>query len=141
MSAMYEDHLLVGLRLGPPPDRETVLLQMRLPWYRSLPLSCIERLDLEINGQPQPAENLRLMINGDPHALPEVAEMPETWWFVLDAIDVEVRATPPLSPGAHRVKAGLELRIPYGDPDFRPELNIRQAVSCTRDLTLPGRDE
>jgi hypothetical protein len=138
---MYEDHLLAGLRLGPPADRETVLLQMRLPWYRSLPLSCIKRLELEIDGHDQPADHLRVVINGDARSLPEVANMSETWWFVLDAIDLEVRAAPSLSPGAHRVKAGLELRIPYGDPDFRPELNIRQAVSCTRDLTLLGRDE
>jgi hypothetical protein len=140
---MFEDELLVGLRPAPPGSSASaaVRVQVRLPWYRSLPLSCIERLGLTIDGEVQPQDRLTLVINGDGHPLAAVPGLHEVWWFVLDAVDVEVDAVPPLAPGTHEVGVAMELRIPYGDPDFRPDLNIRQVAECTKALTLAGRDE
>lgn len=138
---MYEERLLAGLRIGPPAAEGAVRVQMRLPWYRSLQLSCIEQLDLKIDGEVQPADRLQVVVNGDAHPLSDVAGMHESWWFVLDTIDLQVAARPPLSPGIHRISVALKLRIPYGDPDFRPELNIRQAVTSTKDLILSARGD
>ena len=140
---MFEDQLLAGLRHSPrePEARSAVRVQLRLPWYRSLPLSCIERLEITIDGAAQPVEDLALVVNGTSHPVARLAELQRVWWFVLDAMDVEVPAVGLLEPGAHQVSATLALLVPYGDPDFRPQLNIRQVAECTREFELPGRDE
>lgn len=138
---MFEDQLLAGLCPAPrgPGASPAVRVQLRLPWYRSLPLSCIERLDLTIDGAAQPADGLTLVINGSRHALSDVARLHEVWWFVLDTVEVEVPAS--MKPGPHQVRAALALQIPYGDPDFRPQLDIKQVAECTRELRLAGRNE
>ena len=52
-----------------PADEATlkdgrVGLGVRLPWYRSLPLSVVEIGELVIDGKPVPTERMRLAING-----------------------------------------------------------------------------
>lgn len=81
------------------------------------------------------------MINGARHPLSGVYRLRDAWWFVLDSIDVELGASVSLVPGKHQVGVALGLQIPYGDPDFRPQLNIRQLAECTKELTLAGGDE
>ena len=139
---MFDDQLVAGLRLAPKSfeERSKVRVQLRLPWYRSLPLACIERLELAIDGSAQPAESLAFVINGTSHAVSRVHELREVWWFVLDALDVEL-ASAQLGPGPHQISATLALLLPYGDEDFRPQLNIRQVTECARELTLEARDE
>jgi hypothetical protein len=140
---MFEEEVLAGLRLAPHLSEASsaVRVQLRLPWYRSLPLACIERLDLTIDGTARAADSLTIVINGARHPLPDVGRRHDVWWFVLDAIDVELGASPSLSPGDHRISVALALQIPYGDPDFRPQLNIKQLAECTNELRLAGRDE
>jgi hypothetical protein len=140
---VFEDQLLAGLRQSPrePGARSAVRVQLRLPWYRSLPLACIERLEITIDGAPQPLDSMAFVINGTSHPVARLAELQRVWWFVLDPMDVEVPAVERLEPGVHEVTATLALLVPYGDPDFRPQLNIRQVADCTRRLTLAGRDD
>ena len=140
---MFESYLLAGLRQapvgsgGPGAPR----LQLRLPWYRSLTLASIERLDIGIDGVEQPPESLTIVLNGARHPLTDVAGLGQVWWFVLDTLDVELGASVGLASGTHRLSAILALQIPYGDPDFRTQLDIKQVAAGTREFTLPGRNE
>jgi hypothetical protein len=138
---MFEDQVLVGLRTAPLSAGATsaTWLQLRLPWYRSLQLSCIEGLEITIDGEVQSEEELTIVIAGARHPLSGVASLRDVWWFVLDAVDVELATE--LQPGPHQVAVSLALQIPYGDADFRPQLDIKQVAECTRELLLPGKDE
>ncbi|MCU1481842.1 MAG: flagellar biosynthesis protein [Subtercola sp.] len=140
---MFESELVAGLRFAPrgPEDGSAVRVQLRLPWYRSLQLRCIERLELTIDGETLPEEGLTIVINGASHPLSEVQQSHEVWWFVLDLLEVELDSAQNVAPGTHRVSATLALQIPYGDKDWRAGLDIKQLAECTKELTLAGRDE
>jgi hypothetical protein len=88
-------------------------LDVHLNWYRSLPLSSVNRVELTVNGERIPREEITLSINGNDHTLDELADRWEEMWFVLDS--ATLRAPRPL---VHRgetadVSVTLGSRIPY----------------------------
>jgi hypothetical protein len=90
-----------------------VQLDVRLPWYRSLPLSCIERLDISINGDQVPVEDITLTLNGTRYMLDELPPLHEVVWFTLDAADVRVRQDRTMEVGEHDVEVTVQTRMPY----------------------------
>ena len=86
-------------------------VEVRLPWYRALPASCISAAKLTIDGAEAPAESLRWQMNGAEFTFAEMKTNTEQWWFPTDSAvlsgDLEVDA------GEHEVRVDLELYIPY----------------------------
>lgn len=139
---MFDEEILAGMSFGPPGPaaRSSVRLQLRLPWYRTLPLSCLEELKLTVDGDEVGAEDLSVVVGGEPRPLSSVKDLHRVGWFVLDTIDVELAASKEYAPGAHLVKVAMRLRIPYGDKDYRIG-QFGQVAECERELTLLARDE
>ena len=106
---MFARHLLESARLE---DGELVL-DVRLNWYRSLPLSCVERLEVALDGNPLPADRTTLELGGARSATGELADQDQRWWSVLDAATVRVALDVPPAPGPHSVDLLLGTRIPY----------------------------
>lgn len=69
-----------GLRVS----ADGVRLAVRLPWYRSLPLSTIEIESLSIGGAPVDLETVRFELDGATSSLAELKEQTDRFWFVLD---------------------------------------------------------
>ena len=138
---MFDEQMIHGDYLESRRSGEpgAVRAKLRLPWYRSLPLSCIERIDVEIDGRPIPPEAIALRTNGHVHPVAELPQLHEVEWFVLDALDLDLTPESELAPGAHRVSVGLQMRIPYGDKDFG-RFEFVQTARCSKDLELVGRD-
>ncbi len=138
---MFDEDILAGMSYAPPgADGESgVRVQLRLPWYRSLPLSCIEGLTLSLDGGSVPAEEVAVIVGGQPQSLASVAALHDVLWFVLDTIDVQLRPGV-CDPGRHRVGVTMNLRIPYGDQDYRI-VRFTQVARCERELTLQRRSE
>lgn len=87
-------------------------VEVRIPWYRALPGSCIAGAGLTIDGIAAPAESLRWGMNGREFTFEELVTNVEEWWFPLDSAilsgDIAV------SPDAeHTVDVDLSLYIPY----------------------------
>jgi hypothetical protein len=87
-------------------------VEVRLPWYRALPGSCIAAAKLTIDGVEAPAESLRWRMNDREFTFPELVTETDQWWFPLDSAilsgDLEV------APDAeHEVRVDLTLYIPY----------------------------
>ena len=138
---MFDEQMVHGDVLIPEDDAvRRVRFKLRLPWYRSLPLSCIQALDVNIDGQRTASDALLVRLNGQDHTLAEAAGLHDTWWFVLDAIEVHAKTATSLGPGSHQVGVALSLRIPYMDPDFGREFEFVQAVRGSRVLALVGED-
>jgi hypothetical protein len=129
---MFDELMISGDRLR-PVDGGGVRLQARLPFYRSLPLSCIEGLELSIDGVAPDAVDV--FAGDDRYALAQISSLSDTWWFVLDALDLEIRLPEPLEPGSHRVAMTMRFRVPHGDPDFRVGVFV-QVARCTRRMRL-----
>lgn len=89
-------------------------LGVRLAWYRSLPLACLEKLELKLDGQPVPAEALRVHAGGRAFTLSELEDQVETYWFVQDALTVSVQQPGRVQPGtAHTLAVEYAMRYPY----------------------------
>ncbi len=90
---------------------------VRLNWYRTLPISCIERLELSIDGAAVPARRMTLRLPGGEYSVDGLAAHDDNWWFVLDEAELVVDQPGGLSPGEHDARLVLGTRIPYFGPD------------------------
>lgn len=89
-------------------------VQLRLPWYRSLPLSCIEKIQLTLDGQIVDTSLLRFGVNDRQFSLAELDDLVEEFWFVQDSAKLRVLQPGQLASGeSHNVEVELTLRFPY----------------------------
>jgi len=87
-------------------------VEVRIPWYRALPGSCIAGAGLTIDGVVVPADSLRWRMNGKDFTFEELSTNTDEWWFPVDSavlsgdldLDVDVE---------HAVEVDLTLFIPY----------------------------
>lgn len=87
-------------------------VEVRLPWYRALPGSCIAGAKLSVDGVEAPTESLRWGMNGREFRFDELVDETGEWWFPTDSAvlsgDLEVA-----SDAEHEVRVDLTLYIPY----------------------------
>ncbi len=93
---------------------EGYAFEVRLNWYRSLPLSSVEVLSLALDGQTVPLEQVRFAINGHEYGLAELPERYEEFWFVQDSAVLKVLQPDKVKAGeTHQLDAEMSLRYPY----------------------------
>lgn len=98
---------LVSANIGRTADGAE--LRVRSPWYRSLPLSCID-VELAVDDAPVDPGRITFCVNGNAYSMEELTELIDEFWFVLDPARLRVTD---IAPGAHDVAVRLGLRIPY----------------------------
>ncbi len=87
---------------------------LRLDWYRSLPLSCLEQLEISLDGQPIDKKDMIFEINGHRYSFAELEDKIYEQWFVQDTLWVRVHRPGSVKPGEeHKVDALLAMRRPY----------------------------
>ncbi|MDY0911159.1 C-glycoside deglycosidase beta subunit domain-containing protein [Microbacterium sp. CFBP9034] len=107
---MIPDRIIEQGTLKTDGARATV--EVRIPWYRALPGSCIAGAGLKIDGVAAEPESLRWTMNGREFTFAELATNTEEWWFPLDsAVLAGVVAVAP--DVEHEVEVDLTLFIPY----------------------------
>ncbi|WP_232512254.1 DUF6379 domain-containing protein [Novosphingobium sp. PP1Y] len=90
-----------------------VRIDVRLPWYRSLPLSTIEIEALSIGGTPIDLTSVRFELEGKRWDFHQLAEQTDAFWFVLDQAQLLVPGQT-LEPGSeHEVAVTIALYPPY----------------------------
>jgi hypothetical protein len=93
-------------------DGRRAAVEVRLPWYRALPASCIAGATLTVDGTEAPAETLRWEMNGRSFTLGELVDNTDEWWFPADSVvlsgEIAVDAD-----AEHEVEVSLTLYIPY----------------------------
>jgi|JI9StandDraft_2_1071091.scaffolds.fasta_scaffold18248_2 hypothetical protein len=88
MKNTFSDALV---RLAPAACRPGHLaLDVRLPWYRTLPLSVVEIAALDIAGQAVPLTGATLELEGHSHALADMPALTTVQWFVQDSATLHV---------------------------------------------------
>jgi len=94
--------------------KDGYVIGLRLNWYRSLPVSCIEKVALTLDGQPVEPAALRLEVNGKQFSIDAMEDAVEEFWFVQDTAWLRVLQPGRVSAGeAHTVEAEVALRFPY----------------------------
>ena len=88
-------------------------VEVRIPWYRALPGSCIAGAALTIDGVAAPEDSLRWTMNDRTFAIPDLADKVDEWWFPADSVVVEGDLAVEPGDTEHRVDVDLKLYIPY----------------------------
>lgn len=70
-----------GLRV----DGGRLRLAVRLPWYRSLPLSTVSFEALSLDGEAVDLGDARLELDGETYTTAQMAEATDRFWFILDS--------------------------------------------------------
>ena len=86
---------------------------LRMPWYRALPLSCLEGLEVKLDGEAVPSDELRLSVGDATYALADLPPLYDEWWYVADAADVRAPRPGGVGEGEHELDVTIALRIPY----------------------------
>jgi hypothetical protein len=84
---------------------------LRMPWYRALPLSSLEGLEVAIDGEAVPSDALQLTYCEQTFRLADLPPLYDDWWFVADPI--VVHAPREIDRGEHELDVTIALRIPY----------------------------
>ncbi|WP_457253932.1 C-glycoside deglycosidase beta subunit domain-containing protein [Pedococcus sp. P5_B7] len=90
-----------------------VQVDVHLPWYRSLPLSCLEDITLRLGDDDVDRADLRIRHDGRDLTLDELAELVDEQWFVQDALQVLVGNRSGVAGETLDVEITLATRIPY----------------------------
>lgn len=88
-------------------------VNVRLASYRSLPISCVQKIELSIDGAAVDPAGLRLVLDGNGFSLEEAADRTDIWWYILDVGQIFVPTEKPLSPGRHVLDATLTTIMPF----------------------------
>ena len=108
---MIPDRIIEDGTLLTDDDGRTSV-EVRIPWYRALPASCIADVGLTIDGVAAPKETLRWTMNGRDFRLDELPERTDEWWFPTDSAVVS-GDLPLAADREHDVEVELRLYIPY----------------------------
>ncbi len=88
--------------------------EVRLNWYRSLPVSSVDVLKIALDGEGVPLDQVRFEINGHQYRLDELHDRFEEFWFVQDSAVLRVLQPGKVAAGeAHTLAAEISLRFPY----------------------------
>lgn len=97
-----------GLTLG----RDRARIEVRLPWYRSLPLSTVRIERVAFDGDDIPLAEVCFELGDINMPLSSLEDLTNDFWFVLDAAFVTFPAR--IAPGsAHQVEVSITLFPPY----------------------------
>jgi hypothetical protein len=130
---MFEDRLIEDGSLA--ADADGFSFGVRLNWYRSLPLSSVAQLDVEVDGTPiQPDAVTFITEDGGAHQLEALADHPDDWWFLTDTARIRVEHPGGLAPGEHQLAVTLGTRIPYVVMDPPDVLVV--VDSCRKQVTV-----
>jgi hypothetical protein len=84
-------------------------LAVHLPWYRSLPVSCLEAIDVRVDGTPVRVRSVHLP---DFDGSVAGAADSDAWWDLREPLIVSLDA-PARSGDVLRLEVGVDVRIPY----------------------------
>lgn len=88
-------------------------IDIRLPWYRTLPLSVVGVTDVQIDGKKIDLTLLTFEVNGKTFHLNELAGQYTEWWYVLDSAFLHVPGVQILRGTEHQVRVTVSIRPPY----------------------------
>jgi len=89
-------------------------MKLRLKWYRSLPVSCIEKLELTLDGKPVAADQIRFGVNNRQFRLEELPDLVEEFWYIQDSAVLSISQPAKWKAGeTHKINLEFALRFPY----------------------------
>jgi hypothetical protein len=88
-------------------------IDIRLPWYRSLPVSTVAIDSVAIDGVPVNSADVTFELEGRKIALSAMADQVDTVWYVLDSAYLDLKSEGLDHGAAHEFRVTLSLYPPY----------------------------
>ena len=95
-------------------------LDVRITYYRGIPLSCVEGFDVAVDGESFTMEKIRYSIGGRTYTPVEAENATTVRWPFGDALTLIVDKPGGLKPGIHEVQVTQKLRISYHPDPAKP---------------------
>lgn len=86
--------------------------KIRLNNYRGVHLSCIQGLEVAVDGQVVPQDAITFCLNDKRFSIHELTDQYKEYWYVLDKAVIEVEQAGGLVPGSHEFQVTLICRNP-----------------------------
>lgn len=106
-------------------------VKLGIPYYRSVPLSCIEEISLMVDNEDVDPASVTLELGGSRYTLAELAGKMDVWWGFQEKGFLAVQCGDGLPLGKHKVKVHFVIRVPYLIPvngGFVPNYDVTNAV-------------
>lgn len=101
------------IRNGTFAGKKGYFITIRLTSYRSLPLSCIESVELAVDGEAIAPEAITFVLNGFGMKPSEFAGNRHIFWWILDPAELFVEDAHGLPEGEHVVEGNMVVIEPY----------------------------
>jgi hypothetical protein len=85
----------------------------RLPYYRGLGLSMVEDIQVTVDGEQVPREDVRFSVRGKTYTLDEMETVYDDRWNFGEKAKIIVLRSDGLEPGKHKIEFATRLRISY----------------------------
>jgi hypothetical protein len=108
---MYDRYLIVDDSLRNVPSGFE--FDVRVAYYRSVALSMVDALEVDVDGVPLPSAAISFVLRGTPYRLDELDEESETRWEFGEIASVRVDRHDALPRGEHSIGFTELLRIIY----------------------------
>jgi hypothetical protein len=99
-------------------------LDVRISYYRGIPLSCVEGFDVMVDGEQFAPGEIRYAIGGKTYSVSDAAEAVDVRWPFGDPLTLVVRKPGGLAPGIHDIQVVEKLRISYHSEAVNPSVAI-----------------
>ena len=116
---MYDTHVLtdVGARsVWEHGKKVGYQIKLRIPYYRGLPLSCIDVIELWVDGEKVDPETMYVTSQGKTYKYLDIFRddmETETYWLFGDFLTVTIKKDGGIEQGHHEVRANLGVRCSY----------------------------
>jgi hypothetical protein len=101
-------------------------LDVRLPWYRSLPLSALDFGAISVDGEVIDPETITVRLNGQERPLSRLAGLWQEYWFVLDSALLLIPVADAESGKEYEVDITLVIHPPYVPNVFFPTVHRKR---------------
>lgn len=101
------------IRIGTFAGKKGYFITIRLTSYRSLPLSCIEKVELSVDGKAVAPEAITFVLNGFGMKPSEFVDNRHIFWWILDPAELFVEDAQGLPEGEHVVEGDMVVIEPY----------------------------
>ncbi|MDO6475277.1 DUF6379 domain-containing protein [Alteromonas sp. 1_MG-2023] len=115
-------------------DGKHCLIEVRLPWYRSLPLSTIEIEKLIVNDNAVESESISLQINDKTLSAETISNLTEEFWFITDSAWLVIPANHCLEGTHNKIELSFVLYPPY-IPGFRRVVSQSKLIRLSKEAS------
>jgi hypothetical protein len=101
-------------------------LDVRLPWYRSLPLSALDFGVISVDDETFGPEAITVKLNDQERPLSDLAGLWQEYWFVLDSAFLRIPLVGARSGKEYEVGITLVVNPPYVPNVFFPTVHRKR---------------